>query len=252
MEIAIAVDPWSASMRALQAAKPGAWPSNTKFETKHRETPVLNVQAFLSSTGVARRVVELGSKEIVFTQGDPATSILCIQKGRVKVTVVRESGKETLVAMLGPGDFLGEGCLAGQLQWVSTATTITRSTILVIEKPEMIRLLHGEHAFSDWFIKHTISKHIRFEENLVDQLLNSAEKRLARALLLLARNGEQGRPQEKLTEVTQEMLAEMVGTTRARVSVFMNKFRKLGFIEYGRSHRGWEINRSLLSVVLQD
>ena len=167
----------------------------------------------------------------------------------VKLTVVNESGKEAVVAVLGPGDFLGEGCLAGQSTCMATATAITPTTVLIIQKNEMVRVLHGEHEFSDRFIAHMLSRNIRVEEDLIDQLFNSTEKRLARTLLLLARYGAPGHPQKVLPKVSQEMLAEMIGTTRSRVNLFMNKFRKLGFIKYnGEIH----INNSLLSVVLHD
>jgi CRP-like cAMP-binding protein len=196
--------------------------------------------------------VEYGSKVTVFTQGDPATSVLYIQKGAVKLTVVNEAGKEAVVAILGPGDFCGEGCLAGQLLRVSTAATIEPSTILVIEKPEMIRLLHAEPDLADRFIKHMLSRNNRVEEDLIDQLFNHSEKRLARILLLLAHYGKQGTPEQMVPNISQEVLAEMIGTTRSRVNLFMNKFKKLGFIEYGGGLRGLQINKSLLSVVLQD
>jgi CRP-like cAMP-binding protein len=196
--------------------------------------------------------VEYGSKVTVFTQGDPATSVLYIQKGAVKLTVVNEAGKEAVVAILGPGDFCGEGCLAGQLLRVSTAATIEPSTILVIEKPEMIRLLHAEPDLADRFIKHMLSRNNRVEEDLIDQLFNHSEKRLARILLLLAHYGKQGTPEQMVPNISQEVLAEMIGTTRSRVNLFMNKFKKLGFIEYGGRLRGLQINKSLLSVVLQD
>ncbi len=196
--------------------------------------------------------MKFGSKVTVFTQGDPATSVLYIQKGGVKVTVVNEAGKEAVVAILGPGDFLGEGCLAGQTQRVNTATTITTSAILVIERPEMIRLLHAERALSDRFIKHMLSMNIRAEDDLVDQIFNHSEKRLARTLLLLAHYGKQDMPEQMVPNISQEVLAEMVGTTRSRVNLFLNNFRKRGFIEYGGRLRGLHINKSLLSVVLQD
>jgi CRP/FNR family cyclic AMP-dependent transcriptional regulator len=249
MGISIAVDLRSAGAKAMQAPAPRPWPNNTRIKTKLAEKQAFDVQVFLDPAGVRRRVVEYGSKETVFTQGDPATSVLYIQKGGVKLSVVNEAGKEAVVAILGPGDFFGEACLAGQPQRVRTAATITPSTILVIEKPEMIRLLHAERALFDQFIKHVLSRNIQVEEDLIDQLFNSSEKRLARALLLLARYREQGRPQEMLPEVSQEMLAEMIGTTRSRVNSFMNKFRKLGFIEYGGRLRGLQINQSLLIVV---
>ncbi|MGB8849670.1 MAG: Crp/Fnr family transcriptional regulator, partial [Candidatus Acidiferrales bacterium] len=167
----------------------------------------------------------------------------------VKLTVVNESGKEAVVAILGPGDFFGEGCLAGQLICKATATAIAPTTVLVIEKNEMNRVLHGEHEFSDRFIAYMLARNIRVEEDLIDQLFNSTEKRLARTLLLLARYGAQGHPQKVLGKVSQETLAEMIGTTRSRVNFFMNKFRKLGFIKYNGEIK---IDNSLLSVVLHD
>jgi CRP-like cAMP-binding protein len=172
-----------------------------------------------------------------------------IQEGGVKLTVLNEVGKEAVVAILGPGDFFGEGCLAGQLICMATATAIAPTTVLVIEKSEMLRVLHREHEFSDRFIVHMLARNIRVEEDLIDQLFNSTEKRLARTLLLLARFGAQSQPQKVLGKISQETLADMIGTTRSRVNLFMNKFRKLGFIKYnGEIH----VNNSLLSVVLHD
>jgi CRP/FNR family cyclic AMP-dependent transcriptional regulator len=172
-----------------------------------------------------------------------------IQEGAVKLAVVNETGKEAVVAILGPGDFLGEGCLAGQSICMSTATAVSATTVVIIEKDEMMRALHGKHEFSDGFIAYMLARNIRVEEDLIDQLFNSSEKRLARALLLLARYGAPGKPQKVLIKVSQETLAEMIGTTRSRVNFFMNKFRKLGFINYdGEIH----VNDSLLSVVLHD
>jgi CRP/FNR family cyclic AMP-dependent transcriptional regulator len=210
---------------------------------------VFNAQEFLDSAGVARKVSEFKKKETIFSQGDPCKNVFYIQKGGVRLSVVNETGKEAVVAVLGPGDFFGEGCLAGQPIRIGTATAIAATTALLIEKKEMIRVLHAEHAFSDRFISYMLSRNIRVEEDLVDQLFNSSEKRLARTLLLLARYGKQDRPQKVLPKVSQEMLAEMVGTTRSRVNFFMNKFRKLGFIKY---NGGLEVNTSLLSVVLHD
>jgi CRP-like cAMP-binding protein len=207
------------------------------------------VKVFLDSAGLGRRVRKFPRKETIFVQGDPATNVIYIQEGGVRLTVVNESGKEAVVAILGPGDFLGEGCLAGQAICVASATAIAPTTVLVIEKDEMIRVLHEEHELSDRFIAYTLARNIRVEEDLIDQLFNSSEKRLARTLLLLARYGAPGQPQKVLPKVSQEMLAEMIGTTRSRVNMFMNKFRKLGFIEYnGEIH----INNSLLSVVLHE
>jgi CRP/FNR family cyclic AMP-dependent transcriptional regulator len=208
-----------------------------------------NAQDFLDSAGVARKVEEFKKKQEIFAQGDPCKHVLYIQKGGVRLSVVNESGKEAVVAILGPGDFFGEGCLAGQPIRIGTATAITATTILLIEKKEMVRVLHAEHAFSDRFISYMLTRNIRVEEDLVDQLFNSTEKRLARTLLLLARYGSVDNPQTVLPKISQEMLAEMVGTTRSRVNVFMNKFRKLGFIRYNGKI---QINTSLLSVVLHD
>lgn len=206
-------------------------------------------QDFLDSAGVAKSVQEFRSKQAIFSQGDPAENVLYIQKGGVRLSVVNESGKEAVVAVLGTGDFFGEGCLAGQPIRMGTATAIGATAVLTIEKKEMIRVLHAEHEFSDRFISHMLSRNIRIEEDLVDQLFNSSEKRLARTLLLLARYGKEDKPQRVLPKISQEMLAEMVGTTRSRVNFFMNKFRKLGFIKY---NGGLQINTSLLSVVLHD
>jgi len=211
--------------------------------------PLFDVQGFLDTAGVSRKVAEFKKKETIFSQGDPAKSVLYIQKGGVRLSVVNETGKEAVVAVLGPGDFFGEGCLAGQPIRIGTASAITATTALIIEKKEMIRVLHAEHEFSDRFITHMLSRNIRVEEDLVDQLFNSSEKRLARTLLLLARYGTQDKPQMVLPKISQEMLAEMVGTTRSRVNFFMNKFRNLGFIKY---NGGLQINTSLLSVVLHD
>jgi CRP/FNR family transcriptional regulator, cyclic AMP receptor protein len=208
-----------------------------------------NAQDFLDSAGVARKVMEFKRKEVIFSQGDAAKNVLYIQKGGVRLSVVNETGKEAVVAVLGPGDFFGEGCMAGQPIRIGTASAVAATTVLMIEKKEMIRVLHSEHAFSDRFIAYMLSRNIRVEEDLVDQLFNSSEKRLARTLLLLARYGKEDKPQKMLPKISQEMLAEMVGTTRSRVNFFMNKFRKLGFIRY---NGGLHINTSLLSVVLHD
>jgi CRP/FNR family transcriptional regulator, cyclic AMP receptor protein len=208
-----------------------------------------DVQLFLDSAGLGRKFEKFRGKETVFAQGDPAQNVMYIQEGRVTLTVVNETGKEAVVGVLGPGDFLGEGCLAGQSIYMATATAIAPTTLLVIEKSEMIRVLHEEHEFSDRFIAYMLARNGRVEEDLIDQLFNCIEKRLARTLLLLARYGARGQPQSLLPKVSQEMLAEMIGTTRTQVNFFMNKFRKLGFIQYnGEIH----INNSLLSVVLHD
>ena len=212
-------------------------------------SPVFDLKVFLDSAGLGRKVAKFRAKDTLFAQGDPAKNVLYIQEGGVKLSVVNETGREAVVAVLGPGDFFGEGCLAGQSICMATATAIAPTTLLVIEKSEMIRALHGEHSFSDRFITYMLSRNIRVEADLVDQLFNSSEKRLARTLLLLARYGAPGLPQRVLPKVSQEMLAGMIGTTRSRVNFFMNKFRKLGFIQYdGEIH----VNDSLLSVVLHD
>jgi len=212
-------------------------------------TPTFDAQAFLDSAGVARKVVEFQRKATIFAQGNSSKHVMYIQKGGVKLSVVNELGKEAIVAILGPGDFFGEGCLAGQKICMGTATAISPTTVLAIERDEMVRVLHGEHAFSDRFIKYMLSRNIRIEEDLIDQLFNSTEKRLARTLLLLARYGKQNRPRRVVPKISQEALAEMIGTTRSRVNLFMNKFKKLGFIH---NNGGLHINSSLLSVVLHD
>jgi CRP/FNR family cyclic AMP-dependent transcriptional regulator len=214
-----------------------------------KKNPAFNAQAFLDTAGVARRIVEYRKSQKIYSQGDRTNNVLYIQKGEIRLSVVNEVGKEAVVAMLGPGNFFGEGGMAGQSIRMGTATAITPTTLLVIEKNEMIRMLHAEHAFSDRFVAYMLARNIRIEQDLVDQLFNSSEKRLARTLLLLARYGKQDQPQKMLPKVSQETLAEMIGTTRSRVNFFMNKFRKLGFIKY---NGGLHINTSLLSVVLHD
>src|SRR6266852_3779898 len=226
-----------------------ASPRSIKSKRKSTQKRAFDAQAFLDSAGVARRVVEYRRSQKVDSQGDPATSVMYVQKGGVKLSVVNETGREAVVAILGPGDFFGEGCLAGRSVCMASATTVAPTTVLFIEKSEMTRVLHAEHAFSDRFIAYMLARNIRVEEDLIDQLFNSIEKRLARTLLLLARYGAQGQPQKVLPKVSQEMLAEMIGATRSRVNFFMNKFRKLGFIQYnGETH----VNNSLLSFVLHE
>jgi CRP/FNR family transcriptional regulator, cyclic AMP receptor protein len=208
-----------------------------------------DAQRFLDSAAVAKRTVEYRPKTTIYAQGDSANAILYIQKGGVKLSVVSSTGKEAVVGVLGPGDFFGEGCLAGQPVRMGTATAIVPTTVLSIDKKKMLRLLHEQHTMSDVFISYILARNIRIEEDLVDQLFNSSEKRLARTLLLLARYGKPDKPQRVLPKLSQEVLAEMVGTTRSRVNHFMNKFRKLGFIEY---NGGLQVNSSLLSVVLHE
>ena len=214
---------------------------------KSKKKSIFDVQVFLESVGASRRVAQFRRNETVFYQGEAANSVMYVQRGGVKLTVENESGKKAVVAILGAGDFFGEGGMAGQKIRMGTATAIVPTTVLVIGKREMIRVLRAERELSDRFIMHMLARNIRVEADLTDRLFNSTEKRLARALLLCARYGRQDQPQKMLPKVSQRTLAEMVGTTRDRVNLFMNKFRKLGFIEY---NGGIKINKSLLSVVL--
>jgi CRP/FNR family transcriptional regulator, cyclic AMP receptor protein len=223
--------------------------SNIKFQRKSERKSAFDAKVFLDTSGAARKVIEFKKAAVVYSQGDAARSIMYLQSGRIKLSVVNEVGKEAVVAMLEPGDFFGEGCLAGQPVRIGTATAITPSAVLDIEKSEMFKVLHEQHAFSDRFLTFMLARNIRIEEDLIDQLFNSSEKRLARSLLLLARYGKEDQPQGVLPKVSQETLAEMVGTTRSRINFFMNKFRKLGFIKYNGS---LQINRSLLTVVLHE
>ena len=207
-----------------------------------------DVERYLRSTGPARRIVKYREGEVIFAQGDAGDDVRYVQKGAVKLSVLSHLGKEAVVAMLGPGDFFGEGALAGQSLRIGTATTVIASSVLIIEKAAMTRLLHEEPAFADRFLAYMLGRNIRIEADLVDQLFNSSEKRLARTLLLLARYGG-ANPQRTLPRISQETLAEMIGTTRSRVNFFMNKFRKLGFIEYNGTLK---VNSSLLGIVLHD
>ena len=216
---------------------------------KSKQAGTFNVQAFLESSGIARKIAKYRRGEVIFTQGDQCEHVLYIQKGGVKLSVLSKAGREAVVAMLGPGEFFGEGCLAGQPIRMGSATATSDSDILLVDKDQMVRLLHKQHALSDRFITHMLARNIRIEEDLVDQLFNSSEKRLARALLLLARYGKHDKPVRAVPPVTQETLAEMVGTTRSRVNFFMKKFQRLGFIDY---KNGLKVNNSLLTVVLHD
>ncbi len=222
--------------------------TSTRVNGKKRPA-AFDAEAFLNSAGVARTMREFAKSDALFSQGEPSKNIMYIQKGGVKISVVSKTGKEAVVGMLGPGDFIGEGGLAGQPMRMATATAIAPVSVLVIDNKEMFRVLHSESAFSDRFITYMLQRNVRIEEDLIDQLFNSSEKRLARALLLLARYGQQDKPQRVLPKISQETLAEMVGTTRSRVNFFMNKFKKMGFIQYDG---GLQINASLLSVVLHD
>ena len=214
-----------------------------------RRNGAFNARAFLESSGIARTIVDYERADAIFTQGDPCDHVMYIQKGAVKLSVLSKAGREAVVAMLGPGEFFGEGCLAGQPVRMGTATATTESTILLIDKTQMVRLLHKQHALSDRFIAHMLARNIRIEEDLIDQLFNSSEKRLARTLLLLARYGKHDKPVRAVPPISQETLAEMVGTTRSRVNFFMKKFQRLGFINYAD---GLKVNNSLLTVVLHD
>lgn len=207
-----------------------------------------NLAIYLEATGPARSVVHYRRGEVIFAQGDPGPDVRYIQKGAVKLSVLSRIGKEAVVAMLAPGDFFGEGALTGQSVRIGTATAVVATSVLAIQKDAMTRLLHDEPTFSDRFISHMLTRNVRIEADLVDQLFNSSEKRLARTLLLMARYGQAG-PERTLPKISQETLAEMVGTTRSRVNFFMNKFRKLGLIEYNGTIK---INPALLSVVLHD
>ena len=224
-------------------------PRNKKRNGNSGKKGEFNAQEFLDSAGVARNVKQFKRAEVIYSQGDAAESVLYLQEGGVKLSVVNEVGKEAIVGILGPGDFFGEGCLAGQPVRMGIASAITPCTVLVIEKSEMFKVLHEQHELSDRFITFMLARNIRIEEDLVDQLFNSSEKRLARTLLLLARYGKEDKPHAVIPSLSQETLAEMIGTTRSRVNFFMNKFRKLGFIKY---NGGLQINTSLLSVVLHD
>ena len=218
---------------------------------KGKSAAAFDLQNFLDSAGVARKVVEFRRKHKIFSQGDVADTVLYVQEGTVKLSVISAAGKEAVVGMMGPGDFFGEGCLAGQPLRMGSATALVPTRLLVVEKKRMVRMLHEQHALADRFIEYVLARNIRIEEDLIDQLFNSSEKRLARALLLMARYGMEGPPRKLKVKVSQEILAEMVGTTRSRVNYFMNKFRKLGFIEYNGGI-GIRINDALLSVVLHE
>jgi len=211
--------------------------------------PIFNPKSFLTKVGKGKTHTDLEKNQKVFSQGEAADAIFYIQKGKVKLTVVSKQGKEAVIAVLGVGDFFGEGCLAGQSRRMSTVSTITECSIVRIDKADAVGVLHDEPAFSEMFLHYLLSRNIRIEEDLVDHLFNSSEKRLARVLLLLANFGKEGKPETVIPKMSQETLAEIVGTTRSRVSFFMNKFRKLGFISYN-GHL--EVHSSLLNVVLHD
>lgn len=215
----------------------------------HAQPPAFDATAFLASAGVARRLMTYAKGKTVFVQGQSSDAVMYIQKGSIKVSVLSRTGKEAVVAMLGPGDFFGEGALTGQSIRIGTATATAPTTVLIIETATMRRLLRDEPTFSERFISYMLARNLRIEADLVDHLFNSSEKRLARALLLLARYGDQTGPERRIPKISQETLAEMIGTTRSRVNFFMNKFRDLGFVEYNGDLK---INISLLNVVLHD
>ncbi|MEO8325475.1 MAG: Crp/Fnr family transcriptional regulator [Nitrospirota bacterium] len=214
-----------------------------------KQTPPFNPETFLKKFGSGKTSLTSRKNQIIFSQGEKAEDVFYIQAGQVKLSVVSQEGKEAVVAMLEPGSFFGEGCLAGQLVCMATATALEDSTLLCVDKQAMIRVLHDDPAFSELFMAHLLSRNIRMQEDLVDQLFNSAEKRLARVLLLMAHFGKEGHQEEVIAKISQETLAEMIGTTRSRVSFFLNKFRKLGFIEYKDQ---LHVHSSLLNVVLHD
>jgi CRP/FNR family transcriptional regulator, cyclic AMP receptor protein len=205
---------------------------------------------FLGRIGEGRRFILSPKKQVIFVQGDLADAVFYIQTGKVKLTVVSKTGNEATIGILGDGDFLGEGSLTGQALRMGAATALTDCSVLRIDKKAMLKALHREHEFSDMFVAYLLARNIRYEEDLVDQLFNSSEKRLARILLLLAHFGKEGTPEPVVPKISQETFAEMVGTTRSRVSFFMNRFRKLGFLDYGGS--GLQVHSSLLNVVLHD
>ena len=215
-----------------------------------RGRPTFSSTAFLAGVGDGKSIGKYPKGQVVFSQGAPADAVFYVQKGKVKVTVVSEQGKEAVTAILGTDDFFGEGCLAGQTLRISTVTTMTDSVIARIEKAAIIRVIHEEPEFAELFIAHLLGRSVRVEADLVDQLFNSSEKRLARMLLLLANFGKEAKPEPIIANFSQETFAEMIGTTRSRVSFFMNKFRELGFIEYNGS--GIEVHSSLLNAVLHD
>ena len=216
---------------------------------KAKKKSPFDIKTFLATVDGGRTIAAYRKNQTVFSQGDVADSVFYIQKGKIKITVISDQGKEAVVAILGEGDFVGEGCLTGRPRRIATVTAMTESVIMRLEKTAIQRVLHEEPQFSDKFISHLLSRNVRVEEDLVDQLFNSSEKRLARLLLLMANFGKEGRPEPVIAKISQETLAEMIGTTRSRVNVFMNKFRKLGFIEYNGSMK---VHSSLLHVVLHD
>jgi len=229
--------------------QPGPSVGSRKSMSRSQHALATKPAAVIEWTDVRVQRVEYEVKTTIFAQGDPATSVMYVERGTVRLSVLSHAGKEAVIAVLEAGHFFGEGCLGGQTQRMATASAMSACTIIVVDKGEMVRQLHAQAAFADRFLRHMLTRNIRIEEDLIDQLFNSSEKRLARTLLLLARYGEPEVSHRALPRVSQETLAEIVGTTRSRVNFFLNKFRKLGFIEY---NGGLKINNSLLSVVLRD
>jgi CRP/FNR family cyclic AMP-dependent transcriptional regulator len=216
---------------------------------RHRRTAALSPASFLTRPGNGRSTIKYRKNDIVFSQGDPANAIFYLQKGKLKVTVVSDRGKEAVASILGPDEFFGEACMAGQIQRLVTVSAMTDAVVVRIEKPAMVRLVHEQSDFSQMFMTHILNRTIRVEADLIDQLFNSSERRLARLLLLLANYGKEGKPEPIIAKISQQTLAEMIGTTRSRVSFFMNRFRKLGFISYN-GHI--EVHKSLLNLVLHE
>jgi len=223
--------------------------ARTRHEWSGEQSPAFDAKNFLETPGAGRRVVSYPKGKIVFSQGQPSDTVMYIQKGGVKISVLSRTGKEAVVAMLGTGDFFGEGALTGQSIRIGTATATSLTRVLIVEKAAMLQLLRDEPTFSERFIAYMLARNIRIEADLVDHLFNSSEKRLARVLLLLARYGDQEGPKRRIPKISQETLAEMIGTTRSRVNFFMNKFRDLGFVDYNGE---LTINTSLLNIVLHD
>jgi CRP/FNR family cyclic AMP-dependent transcriptional regulator len=221
--------------------------------TAAKKTRGFDPDTFLATIGDGRKILSVSAKDVIFAQGDEANSVFYVQKGKVRLTVVSQAGKEATIAIVGERNFFGEGSLAGQVLRMGSAAAMTDCDLLRVEKKAMMDALHREHAFSDMFVAYLLARNIRFEEDLVDQLFNSSEKRLARVLLLLARFGKEGIPETVVPKISQETLAAMVGTTRSRVSFFMNRFRKMGFIDYAGGVEGaLQVHSSLLNVVLHD
>jgi CRP/FNR family transcriptional regulator, cyclic AMP receptor protein len=245
------LDQTSAYEKRFQTGTARLWPTTAKSNRRHVAPRALETATYMDLVHVARNCQEFKSREVIFAQGDPATNVLYIQTGAVKLSFANENGDEAVVGILGEGNFLGEACLAGQMERDRTAVAIEPSKVLSIDKSEMIRLLQPGSILFDRFFNHLLSRTLRVEEDLVDQILNTSEKRLARTLLLLARNGKRDEPCKIVPKISQETLAEMVGTTRPRVTHFMNRFRKLGFIKYDGSSGALSINTSLLGLVLQ-